>query len=353
MTLGILANDGAYFMSGNQLIPIEESQVAIIKERLQIIRFEREGISYARIIVDYTFFNPGPNKTILVGFEASPPSGDVVGIPKNGEHPYMSNFTVNLNDRSLTYAVALVDSENYYMQGKIQQKTEKELIGPDINVNEVDFFFVYHFHAKFKTGNNKLQHTYEFEMSGSISQFYSLDYILTAANRWANKQIDDFELVIDMGSNESFAIEKSFFDLAHEWQVENGKSGNISNKVLFCIETGSIRLKKKNFHPKGELELTSLYGPMFPCRDIFDQEKHYLPSELFDYRNCFQTADWRSTKILRNLPFAHHGYVFKTKYIQAFYEKQPWYKPNPKFIGKLSDLSQTEVDWIDTVDICN
>lgn len=69
------ANDGAFYASGNQLIPIRETTISIQKEVLEIVRDGDE----LDITVNYTFFNPGGAKSILVGFEAASPAGDVDG----------------------------------------------------------------------------------------------------------------------------------------------------------------------------------------------------------------------------------------------------------------------------------
>ena len=86
-----------------------ESDIRITKEILQIKRIDEEWV---KITVDYTFENPSEDKNIIVGFEASAPSGDgdISGWPKT--HPYMRGFEVVMNDQSLTYQSAIVPIEN-------------------------------------------------------------------------------------------------------------------------------------------------------------------------------------------------------------------------------------------------
>ena len=100
MILGIIsvrANDGVYYMSGNQLIPINETQVELRKE---ILTIKREGGNML-IDVDYTFYNPGKAKQVLMCFEAPMPRGaadfryNPWKITRN--HPFLEEFIVEIN----------------------------------------------------------------------------------------------------------------------------------------------------------------------------------------------------------------------------------------------------------------
>jgi len=89
----VFANDGAFFAKGNQLIPINETDITVKKEILTLKKIRNQFIE---VTVYYEFFNPKEDKKITVGFEAFSPNGDVDGAPKNGKHPYMRDFTVEL-----------------------------------------------------------------------------------------------------------------------------------------------------------------------------------------------------------------------------------------------------------------
>ena len=64
------ANDGAYYASGNHLIPISETDIAVKKEILTLKKIRNQ---YIEVTVYYEFFNPKAEKTITVGFEAFAP----------------------------------------------------------------------------------------------------------------------------------------------------------------------------------------------------------------------------------------------------------------------------------------
>jgi hypothetical protein len=56
-------------------------------------------------------------------------------------------------------------------------------------------------------------------------------------------------------------------------------------------------------------------------------------------------ANELSKTILKNLPFARRGYVFKSPELKAYYEKQNWYYPDPAYIPDLNQLTKGEQEW--------
>jgi len=70
-------NDGAFYMAGNQLVPINETDISVKKEILYIKKTQE----FAEVSVYYEFFNPKDEKEIIVGFEAGIPLGDAGGSP--------------------------------------------------------------------------------------------------------------------------------------------------------------------------------------------------------------------------------------------------------------------------------
>lgn len=350
--LGLLANDGAYFAAGNQLIPIQESDISVQKE---ILKVKKVNNKFIEVSVYYEFFNPSAAKEIIVGFEAISPSGDVDGAPKKGFHPYMRDFTVIMNDKKLNYEVAYVADSLYNKGGKIKSIDLKTFDG-NTSGNEVDFFYVYHFKAMFKPGKNIVKHTYVFDVSGSIDYNYHFDYVLTAANRWANKQIDDFTLIVDMGDFEEFNIPKTFFKQKNDWTINGigkmkdikGNANSIKDKdaVEFFIQKGAIQFQKKNFKPEGEL---TIYGINYYINGLENNgTDFYLPVSIYlqDNINIDQPLSPVQRKIIRNLPYARRGYVFNDKDLKAFYEGLNWYIPNPKYVPDVNSLTKAEQSWL-------
>jgi hypothetical protein len=253
------ANDGAYTGSGNHLIPITENEISVKKEILTISLVDGK----AKVDVYYEMFNPGKEKTVMVGFEAPSPGGDVKNELKNDGHPYLSDFTVKVNDQITAYNINYFiksDSEN---ERSMNVRDFKQYIASNY---DTPYTLSYVFSATFKKGINIIKHTYDYELSSNTALSFSFDYILTAANRWANKGIDDFTLNINTGTEQYMAITPTFFSKTTGWNI-NGKgmmaygpkpnAESTKEKALwFFVEDGFIQFKKKNFHPKAELEFS-------------------------------------------------------------------------------------------------
>lgn len=353
------ANDSSYYGSGNQLIPLTESDISVQKEILSI-EVDPNNDRQVNVSVYYEFFNPGKAKKLTVGFEAMSPEGDVNGYSENGEQPYMSNFTITVNNKALPYSVAIVKDSVYYQNGVFNAITQKELNESD-DYNYVDFFYVYHFDTTFEPGLNIVEHSYTYELSGSVMDVYSFNYVLSAAMRWGNKQIDDFTLNIDMGPSQYIAIPHTFFDDKSEWTIEGiGRYNNLGytspyqpegeKDAAFFIKEGRLVFKKKNFKPKGELYFHSPQG-FFDLKSFNYKTSPSLPynnSVYFNEDNSYN-LDEVSEKILRNLPFAYRGYVFKDPVVQKYFEQQLWYFPDKNYAPDFDALKEVEQDWITSI----
>nr|WP_315000291.1 YARHG domain-containing protein [uncultured Capnocytophaga sp.] len=334
-------NDGAFYMAGNQLVPINETDISVKKEILYIKKTEE----FAEVSVYYEFFNPKDEKEIIVGFEAGIPLGDAGFSPVNGHHPYMFDFTVSLNGNFLPYQIAFVKNSTYTKNHKIQNIDPKSLDN-DVIGDELDFQYVYHFKAKFKKGKNIVKHTYRYKLSRGVCYYYDFNYVLTAANRWANKQIDDFTLILDMGDFQTASIRKTFFKNTNEWTFNGiGKITENPDYTNFYIQQGILVFEKKNFVPKGELyvEEESSY-----CREAGSNQKFIFSlgknRELGDPTE--KTPEEK--RIIRNLPFARRGYIFKDKTLQDVFKTEDWYQPNPSYVPEVEALTEEEKQLIKT-----
>ena len=334
-------NDGAFYMAGNQLVPINETDISVKKEILYIKKTQE----FAEVSVYYEFFNPKDEKEIIVGFEAGIPLGDAGFSPVNGHHPYMFDFTVSLNGNFLPYQIAFVKNSTYTKNHKIQNIDPKSLDN-DVIGDELDFQYVYHFKAEFKKGKNIVKHTYRYKLSRGVCYYYDFNYVLTAANRWANKQIDDFTLILDMGDFQTASIRKTFFKNTNEWTFNGiGKITENPDYTNFYIQQGILVFEKKNFVPKGELsvEEESSY-----CREAGSNQKFIFSlgknRELGDPTE--KTPEEK--RIIRNLPFARRGYIFKDKTLQDVFKTEDWYQPNPSYVPEVEALTEEEKQLIKT-----
>ena len=377
------ANDGVFYASGNQLIPITETDISVKKEVLTI---NRVG-NHLEVTVYYEFFNPVGEKELLVGFEAEAAYNSLYDpmelFPK---HPHIRNFKVIMNGESLKYDIAHVelgrDEENgkysppkYYVNGQFQNWTRRQIKDTLAAWNspiEMPVDYVYHFKAKFRPGLNIIQHTYDFDLSHSVEEVFYFPYVLTAANRWANHQIDDFTLNINIGDHVSFYLFPDFFQSADEWKIL-GKGKVTSDTVwfftdgnetpIFHIQHGGISFHKENFHPEGELrisqrrEWTISIWQWSENDDNYDAEgvieafkSQYIPllhpDEQTKESVYYTIFSPEHRRILKNLPFAYRGYIFKTKELQDYFESTEWYLANPDYKAEMEGLSEEEKTWV-------
>jgi hypothetical protein len=352
------ANDSSYYASGNQIIPLQETDISIKKEVLTIKRIKDNKV---RITVDYTFHNPGKEKTILMGFEATSPSGDVNDSPRDGEHRYIENFTVKINDQSVPHKIALLTPAYREDREKKALYTlddlKKNLLGENrLKTGNLGDYYVYHFPATFPSGETRVVHTYHYAISSAVLTITSIDYLLTPALRWANQQIDDFTLIIDLGEFQEYHIYPTFFENLDGWTTQGRvKIGMENVKHAMSDETrlmmtvwqhhGSVSFHAKNFKPKGELDLFANH--FIPDYVVIDAAQMRLSLQTYPWLGELELQNEFTRKVLENLPYARRGYVFKNKELKAFYDKQPWYIPDPDY--KDISLTKEETEWLGEV----
>lgn len=354
-----LGNDGSFRVSGNQLIPMYETDISVNKE---ILTIRRINARQAEVNVYYEFNNPKESKELEVGFEAFSPLGDVDPTPVDGRHPYITHFSVSMNGESVPYKVAIVNDSLYYRNGKYKSMKSED-VNKEINENSenIDFFYVYHFRVLFKKGLNIIKHVYTVDLSSSVEENYSFDYVLTAAGRWANKQIDDFTLQIDMGDFQDLSIVNTFFKNISDWklsgrgkQIEriDEKKKKSDDMSEFFIQNGILVFEKKNFKPVGELYIRSYNnyangGSHSDSREPqFDYKRDPLPFSIDSQNQIATPANELSKTILKNLPFARRGYIFKSPELKIYYSRQKWYYPDDTYIPDLNKLTHVEQEWL-------
>ena len=376
------ANDGVFYASGNQLIPITETDISVRKE---VLTLNRVG-DHIEVTVYYEFFNPVGEKELLVGFEAESPYNGPDPMDFYPKHPHIRNFKVVMNGESLSFEIAHVgnghydDNGNYvpsqyYINGRIQSWTRKQIedtIAAWDYPGSMPVDYVYYFKTKFRPGLNIIQHTYDFDLSSSVEEEFYFPYVLTAANRWANHQIDNFQLNINIGPHESFHIFPEFFKSADEWsilgkgRVSIDTTWGITNgkeTPVFHIQEGGLIFRKANFHPEGELRISqrrdwAISYWSWGNEEDYDAEniiaifkKQYIPVSLSDERKkedpYYTVFTPEQRRILKNLPFAYRGYIFKDKALRDYFESTEWYLPNPKYKGEMDGFSEEERKWVE------
>ena len=52
-------------------------------------------------------------------------------------------------------------------------------------------------------------------------------------------------------------------------------------------------------------------------------------------------------RILKNVPFAYRGHVFKDQGLKKFFESTNWYVPDPEYKDDMGTMTQEEREWIE------
>lgn len=269
------ANDGVYFTSGNFLVPTQETDISVSKEILTITIGKD---NYARVDVYYEFTNSGAPKTVTMAFEADAPYNSGEQLNLNGAHPFIHDFTVNMNGNTLRYDNAIVAL--FYNEGKpdvdftpldlTQWKGEREggydveLPGENMLYNArldsmVNFAYAYYFKAKFQSGRNIVRHSYRYRMNYNVGERFSIPYWLTPATRWANRQIDDFTLNITTDEQTEFCLPNSMFRAEPFKSTCEGTlfqlTTDYGEDMLFAIAApgDTVSWHARNFRPTAEM----------------------------------------------------------------------------------------------------
>ena len=357
------ANDGVFCVNGSQLVPVQETDIALTREVLTISLCD-DG--YARVDVQYELHNSSRAKTVVMAFEALAPYNDNADFSPQGIHPYISDFTVCMNGERLAYMNAVVsatfdadctfqplDLKTWKAYGQVKMRDGDDLPDNAMLYSEqadslTNFSYAYYFVAPFAPGRNTVHHTYRYRMSYGVGRTFEVPYWLKPAMRWANRRIDDFTLRIKATDTaKHFFLADSLFSAAH-FVVTEG-SGKIRKARLwgvgcteFSLRNGTVEWHAANFSPSDNITIQSaesLYLDHFLLGSFYDRSDSYLPGSYIIQPE--QTADNR--RILRNLPYAHRGYVFKDKKLQRYFSQFWWYMPDTHYQPSTADFTTHEL----------
>lgn len=371
LLLGVMsqvqANDCTYYTKGNQLVPLQETDISVRREVLTISLMDN---GMARVDVQYEFWNPGPAKRLTMGFEADPPYNYDYKFYPDGRHPSISLFTVEMNGRQLEYSNAVCvadtlpltkikDLKRYYMWDNnwlydTANADPKSAYNVPIDYDAgIPFAYVYYFDADFQPGLNRVRHTYVYRMSTGVGFPYLVDYKLTPATRWAGGKIDDFTLTIraDSTAKHFYVFDSAFAGIPFAVSEGMGKmrrSSTYGTPIEVSLRNGAITLHTTDFAPQAEL-----------CIRAVGVDGCYVDQQCITGGTYDRTAriNWGPyegqqevpadpafrQRVIRNLPFANRGHVFRDKRLREYFEGLWWYMPDPDYKDDTSDF--TPVDW--------
>ncbi|GAB6443391.1 MULTISPECIES: YARHG domain-containing protein [Bacillus] len=124
----------------------------------------------------------------------------------------------------------------------------------------------------------------------------------------------------------------------------NGETGRETTKVETVTAFPSYNLP---FQKKSS-EKTVVYNVTPPPTTRYVYNGFIFPDS--DIRKLTSTdlayLSKEQLKIARNEIYARHGHMFQTKDMQSYFSKQSWYRENPYFSGKLTDIETYNVELI-------
>lgn len=374
IAMSMNANDGVYFMSGNQLVPLVETQISVAKEILTI-SLKDDGT--ADVDVYYEFMNNGDEKDILMGFEADAPYNAGKPVSSDYKHPFMKDFSVVMNSQTLTYTNGIV---KHGIENGLTELDRKKWLNYSETKNDnfpgmdntlynakldsvVDFSYVYKFNAHFKKGLNIVHHTYNYKMGYGVCMTFFLDYKLSPAIRWANHKIDDFTLRIKAENTAKHFILDCGITSEAELKAEAGRMKtrivdfSFDDKKSYpevSLRNGVLEWHKVNFVPTTELSLVSAdrylldYSKEVKVNSwlgaFYDRSVNYNLEMIVQ---CIGKGNEQiDPRILRNLPYASRGYVFKSKDLQEYFNNQWWYMPDADWKPSSKDFTIKEKECI-------
>lgn len=361
-TLSAAANDGTYYTKGNQLVPLQETDISVRREMLTISLMDN---GTARVDVQYEFWNPGSAKRITMGFEADPPYNYDYKFYPDGRHPSISAFTVEMNGHALPYRTAAcvadtlpltrIDTARHYYVWANNWLYEDDGRDEPLDYNAgIRFAYVYYFDADFLPGLNRVRHTYVYRMSTNVGSPFIVDYKLTPAARWAGGKIGDFTLTIraDSTAKHFYVYDSAFVGTPFAVSEGMGKTRRSTHFGDPCTEVslrnGAITLHTTDFSPQAELCIRAVgvdgcyVGQQCITGGTYDRTVRIDWGPYDGMQWVPADAAFRQ-RVMRNLPYANRGHVFRDKRLRQYFEGLWWYMPAPDYKDDSSDF--TPVDW--------
>ena len=359
------SNDWEFSSRGENIIPIETSQVSIKKEEIRM-KVVNDGMD---VKVKFIFDSPVSEEKII-GFITPEGGFDDENYQWDGEM-HFKNFTTVVNGKTVKSNVEKM--KDFYKKNLLSKEEMQKY-----NVEKYKDSYIYYFKANFKKGDNTVEHSYNYSGSYGVG-YIDFQYVWTTISKWKNKKVDDFELIIEPGTS-FVSLPYTFWknEKKVDWEIigegkidtavqtitdSNTKEKKVLKRVYARLKNGYIRYKTKDFAPDNEFLMEEIknIANYYPFEKT---EKGYIFEDAdFDYDRlicCYVTEPYSKEKhgtyenyeaelklskeqeeqlkklsdkeleILRNYPFALSGYDFSRKDLKDYFSQFIWYYP----IGK-------------------
>ncbi len=356
----LFADDGVFFASGNTLVPLHESSIALKKEVLKL----KKNKNYMDVDVYFEFDNPKQTRKETVGFVVPNTEMTIDSFAM----PYVKDFSVTMNDSVLHYTLSRFEQTGF--------KRGKKMAAV---VDTGDF--IYYFSATFKPGLNTIHHFYRFRAGLGQTNDAEYAYKLMTGTSWANGEMEDFTLTLDLGPDAYFYLPQTFWKNGSDipWQIQGDgilsrafenpdryDSSTFPAIHFVKMHSGTISCHLMHFRPDYDFWTASprQYNLSYWVSRWFKQENPTLLARLdtiyqpwgMDLREIYTDEDQlpllhdSELLYLRNLPFAFHDCSFKNEKLTNYYSQFNWYYPYKDRLPDIKLLDPEEAKLIAAVD---
>ena len=359
------SNDWEFSSRGENIVPIETSQVSIKKEQIKM-KIVNDGMD---VKVKFIFDSPVSEEKII-GFITPEGGFDDENYQWDGEM-HFKNFTTVVNGKTVKSNVEKM--KDFYKKNLLSKEEMQKY-----NVEKYKDSYIYYFKANFVKGENTVEHSYNY-LGSNGTGYTDFQYVWTTISKWKNKKVDDFELIIEPGTS-FVSLPYTFWknEKKVDWEIvgegkidtavqtitdDDTKEKRVLRRVYARLKNGYIKYKAKDFAPDNEflMEKIEYITGYYPYEKT---EKGYIfLDESSDYNFwlcCYVTEPYSKEKygtyenykeelklsknkeeqlkelsdkeleILRNYPFALEGYDFSRKDLKDYFSKFIWYYPTGK-----------------------
>lgn len=355
------ANSGAFMNAGDNLLPLETTQVELRREVLEfhVHRIDNDpGAPGVVVNVLFEFFNPAELEVVTVGF--------VTPVSAFRPPAELQNLSISVNDTDVAPTFS-------------QATTVTAGANPSIDEDDL----VYVFDAEFPAGVTTMR--VEYHISGwhdgaNCWRMRGAPYRLSTGTTWANGQINDFTLVVRTEEPEIFMVPN---DLGQGWlgfEVE-GNGRTVAGAIVPSFAQGSVRStgdepltvyldggqlvgRATNFVPEHDmtiLRFSPISDRIFYSWAASPAVRDEIWSLAFfrvvwcaeadrsmeSLRSLDLTA--AELRIFRNILFAKHGYVFQSADLRAIFEPLVWYLPDPNVLGTAEILNAEDRELLENI----
>ena len=318
LMLPSVGNDTAFGGTAASPYPVHTKEVRMVSEHITI-RSEASSSSWL-YVCDFVFENMSNDPvTIMMGMPFF-----TMGDEENGEF----NAVLPTDEQAIAVGKPLVWKFTAAVDGKAVRVTEgKPTVNPDLLGSDYKVAYTWPMH--FPGGaTRKVRNTYKLAYTSSAGDNF-LDYILKTGGLWHDGKIGRSQLTVIL-DDERYILPVSDKPLDATMAGTIAPSGyQVSSKGEQVVIEWDLR----NFAPTQDLQVVLRDRELL----IMDELEKKSPAEMTR----------SELRILRNFPYAAHGYVFKDQSLRNYYATLWYPMENPDF--KEGDLSEHSKELISTV----